>query len=41
MCGGRQQGQTTLEIYMAPQDITSNYKDLKRNGHQPQWSDDG
>jgi len=37
MCGGRQQGQITPEIRTAPQDTTSNYKNVKRNDHQPQW----
>ena len=39
--GGRQQGQTTLEIHTTLQDTTSNCEDLKRNGHQPQWPDAG
>jgi hypothetical protein len=26
-----------MEIRTAPQDTTSNYKNIKRNGHQPQW----
>jgi len=40
-CGGRQQGQTTPEIRTAPQHTTSNYKNIERNGHQPQWAGAG
>jgi len=41
MCGGRQQGQTTLEIRTAPEDTTSHYKDFKGNGYQTQWPEAG